>query len=378
MAETTSVVVIGAGPAGLAVGACLRKAGIDFTILERANEIAPSWRRHYERLHLHTIKRFSALPLMPFPKDYPRYVPRRQMVEYLASYARTFNLQPRLGQTVRSVRKDGDEWLVESTSASIRAPNIVVASGYNAEPVQPVFPGADRFKGRVMDAKDYVNGKPFAGQSVLVVGMGNTGAEIALDLAEQGAYPTISVRSGVHIVPRQLFGIPIQLFSILSGILPLGGNSPLLLRIIDRALGDLAPYGIHRPPGPIMQKAVGRARIPVIDVGTVKKIQQRAIKVAPGITGITADGAVFADGSSARFDTIIFATGYRANYSSFLDGYEDDGAIGDQAVNDVSRSSGVYFVGLRNSASGLLRDIAREAAMVADDIAQRQRRAAHH
>ena len=87
---------------------------------------------------------------------------------------------------------------------------------------------------------------------------------------------------------------------------------------------------------------------------------------------------MFADGSSARFDTIIFATGYRANYSSFLEGYEDDGAIGDQAVNDVSRSSGVYFVGLRNSASGLLRDIAREAAMVADNIAQRQRRAAHH
>ena len=122
------------------MAACLRKAGIDFIILERANEIAPSWRHHYERLHLHTIKSLSSLPFMPFPKDYPRYVPRRQMVDYLDSYARTFNLQPRLGETVRSVRKDGSDWLVESTSASIRASFVVVASGYNAEPVQPAFP----------------------------------------------------------------------------------------------------------------------------------------------------------------------------------------------------------------------------------------------
>jgi len=378
VAETTSVVIVGAGPAGLAAGACLRKAGVDFIILERADQIAPAWRRHYERLHLHTVKRFSSLPFLPFPKDYPRYVPRRQMVDYLDSYARTFNLQPRFGETVRSIRKDGSDWLVENTSSLIRALFVVVASGYNAEPVQPVFPGAERFKGHVMHAKDYANGKPFAGQSVLVIGMGNTGAEIALDLVEQGAHPTISLRNGVHIVPRELFGIPIQMFSILSGILPLRGNSPLLLRIVDRALGDLAPYGIRRPPGPIMQKTSGRARIPVIDVGAVKKIQQRAIRIAPGISEITADGAVFADDSKARFDAIIFATGYRANYSSFLPGYERDGAIGDVVVNDSSRESGVYFVGLRNSATGLLRDIAREAAMVADDIAQRRPHAAHH
>ena len=298
------------------------------------------------------------------------------MIEYIDCYARMFDLKPRLGETVRSIRKDGSDWLVESTTASIRTPNIVVASGYNAEPVQPAFPGAERFTGRVMHAKDYANGKPFAGQSVLVIGMGNTGAEIALDLVEQGAHPTISVRNGVHIVPRELFGIPIQMFSVLSGILPRGGNSPLLLRIVDRALGDLSTFGIHRPPGPIMQKTGGRARIPVIDVGTVKKIRERAIKVAPGIAEITADGAVFTDGSKARFDAIIFATGYRTNYSSFLGGYEEDGSIGDQAVNDKSRASGIYFVGLRNSASGLLRDIAREAAMVADDIAQRKRQAA--
>lgn len=372
MPETTSVVVVGAGPAGLAVGACLRKAGLDFTILERDNQVAPAWRRHYERLHLHTVKQLSALPFQPFPKDYPRYVPRKQMVEYLDTYAKTFNLQPRLGEVVRSIRRDGADWLVESTSASIRAPFVVVASGYNAEPVQPSFPGMETFKGKVLHAKDYASGRPFAGQSVLVIGMGNTGAEIALDLAEHGARPTISVRNGVHIVPRELFGIPIQMVSILSGYLPLGGNSPLLLRLIDRALGDLSKHGIKRPPGPITQKTGGRMRVPVIDVGTVKKIQDNAIKIAPGIREVTADRVVFADGRTVVFDAIIFATGYRANFSDFLHAGEGADTLGDGPVNPASRSSGLYFTGLRNTAAGLLRDIAKEAVLIADDIVRRR------
>lgn len=371
MAETTGVVVIGAGPAGLAVAACLRKAGVNFVILERSNEIAPAWRHHYERLHLHTIKSLSSLPFMPFPKNYPRYVPRQQMVDYLDSYARSFNLQPRLGETVRSVRKDGSSWLVESTSSSIRASFVVVASGYNAEPVQPSFPGMEQFKGKVIHAKDYRNAKPFVGQSVLVIGMGNTGAEIALDLAEQGAHPTISVRNGVHIVPRELFGIPIQMVSILSGMLPLGGNSPAMLRVVDYTLGDLSRYGIRRPPGPMLQVSGGRARVPTIDVGTVKKIQENAIKVAPTIKEITEAGAIFADGKQMAFDAIIFATGYRANYASFLPPADWTAALGDKPVNDASRSSGIYLTGLRNTASGLLHDIAKEAMQIAGDIAHR-------
>jgi len=375
--ETTGVVVVGAGPAGLAVAACLRKAGLDFIILEREQQVGSSWRRHYERLHLHTVKKYSSLPYLPLPKDYPRYVQRKLVVEYLDSYAKTFALQPRFGETVRSIHRDGGEWLVESTSSSIRAPYVVIASGYNAEPVKPSFPGIEKFKGKIIHARDYANAKPFAGQSVLVIGMGNTGAEIALDLAENGARPTISVRGGVHIVPRELFGIPMQRLSIVSRYLPGGGNSPLMLRLIDRALGDLTSHGIKRPPGPITQMTNGRARIPVIDVGTVKKIQENAIRIAPDITEVTADGAVFTDGRKIAFDAIIFATGYRANYPDFL---QADGAAlvpGDEPISEASRRSGIYFTGLRNSTTGLLREISREALLITDDIArQRQQPAA--
>ena len=134
-AETTDVVVVGAGPAGLAVAACLGKVGLDFIILERKFQVASSWRRHYERLHLHTIKQLSSLPYFPYPKNYPRYVPRNLLIEHLDRYAAHFDLRPRFGENVRSVRRNENGWIVEGTSCLIHAPHVVIASGLNTEPV---------------------------------------------------------------------------------------------------------------------------------------------------------------------------------------------------------------------------------------------------
>lgn len=376
MTETADVVVIGAGPAGLAAGACLRKAGLNFVILEKDRQIASSWRRHYERLHLHTIKQFSALPFVPFPKDYPRYVPRELVVKYLDAYAENFGLKPRFGEAVRTVRRDGAEWSVESTSSSVRAPYVVVASGYNAEPVSPPVPKLEKFRGKVVHSADYVNAKPFAGQSVLVIGMGNTGAEIALDLADAGARPTVSLRNGVHIVPRDLFGVPIQMVAMIATkLLPLRANDVIFPIILDFALGDLAKFGIRRPAQGLLQQIRDSAKIPVIDVGTVRKIAESAIKIAPGIAEIGEDGASFNDGSKGRFDAIILATGYRANYGSFLQGV-DAASLNGGAANGKAGDSGIYFVGFRNSVTGLLREISKGAVEVADDIARRKSAAA--
>jgi cation diffusion facilitator CzcD-associated flavoprotein CzcO len=240
MTESTDVVVIGAGPAGLAVGACLRQAGLDFIILEKERQLGSSWRRHYERLHLHTIKRYSSLPLLPFPKDYPRYVPKDLMIKYLDNYAQHFDLQPHFGEAVRSVHRADEDWSVETESSTVRARSVVVASGYNADPVSRSDAGLERFKGKLIHSADYRNAKPFAGQSVLVIGMGNTGAEIALDLAEGGARPTISVRNGIHIVPRELFGLPIQVVAMLATkLLPLKANDALFPPILDLAIRNL-------------------------------------------------------------------------------------------------------------------------------------------
>ena len=275
MTESTDVVVIGAGPAGLAVGACLRQAGLDFVILERnANLARPG--AGTMRLHLHTIKRYSSLPLLPFPKDYPRYVPKDLMIKYLDNYAQHFDLQPRFGEAVRSVHRADEDWSVETELSTVRARSVVVASGYNADPVSRSDARLERFKGKIVHSADYRNAKPFAGQSVLVIGMGNTGAEIALDLAEGGARPTISVRNGVHIVPRELFGLPIQLVAMLATkLLPLKANDALFPPILDLAIGNLSRFGIKRPLQGILQQIRDVAKIPVIDVGTVRDSRKR-------------------------------------------------------------------------------------------------------
>ena len=137
--------MIGAGPSGIAVGACLQQRRIDFVILEKEHQVGSSWRRHYERLHLHTIKSRSSLPFRSFDRNYPRYVPRSLVVRYLEEYAASFNLTPRFGENVHAVRKQGNGWLIESTSKAFSAPNLVVASGLNAEPVRPEVPGGEKF-----------------------------------------------------------------------------------------------------------------------------------------------------------------------------------------------------------------------------------------
>ncbi|MDF2389399.1 NAD(P)/FAD-dependent oxidoreductase [Nostoc ellipsosporum NOK] len=371
MRDSTPVAIIGAGPAGLAVAACLRQAGLDFVMLEKEQQAAPAWRRHYERVHLHTTKRYSSLPFVPFPRDYPRYVPRDLFVEYLDDYARRFDIEPRFGETVRAIGRDGRGWRVEATSGSLRAWHVVVASGYNAEPLWPGFAGIETFKGQMLHSADYRNAVPFAGQSVLVIGMGNTGAEIALDLAEGGARPTISVRGGVHIVPRELFGVPIQMVGMATRLGPQRVNDFLFPVILDLVLGRLDKYGLRRPRQGLLEQIAIASRIPVIDVGTIAKIRDGTITVAPDIAEISERGARFVDGRQGEFDAIVLATGYRPGYARFLEPGIEPGPSG---VNARASDLGLYLVGFHNAVTGLLREIGIEAQAIADDIRQRRNR----
>ncbi|RWL98530.1 MAG: NAD(P)/FAD-dependent oxidoreductase [Mesorhizobium sp.] len=362
----TNVVIVGAGPAGLAVAACLKQTGVDFLILEKADEVAPSWRRHYRRLHLHTVKSFSSLPFVPFPKSHPRYVPREKVVAYLDAYAERFGLEPRFGVTVKSIRREGERFQVETDAGAISARKVVVATGNNAQPIMPDFPGIEDFKGKVLHSAAYTEAAPYAGKDVLVIGMGNTGAEIALDLAESGARPTISVRKGVHIVPRQLFGVPIQMVGIASRTMPQSLNDWMFPKILDLALGRLEKYGIVRPKQGILQ-GIEAGRIPVIDIGTVAAIKQGRIGIAPDIASFTGDGATFVDGVEKKFDAAIFATGYRPAYDAFL---PTEFRPDKSGVNARASELGVYLVGFYNPVTGLLREIGIEALAVAKDIAR--------
>lgn len=366
-------VVIGAGPAGLAVGACLRRAGVPFLILEQADSVGASWRRHYNRLHLHTPKAFSGLPFYPFPKDYPRYPSRLQVIAYLEAYAEHFGLEPEFGQQVVSARPAAGGWEVQTQAACYTAANLVVATGQAREPYLPQWPGQAQFGGQWLHSSAYRDGEPFRGRRVLVVGFGNSGGEIAVDLWEHGAQPSIAVRGPVNVVPREVLGVPNLLFSIVQARLPRRLADALNAPVVRLAIGDLAPYGLRRPlRGPLAQ-IEHEARIPLIDVGTIDLIKRGAIAVYGGIERFTPGAAVFADGRTALFDAVILATGYRPRVDAFLAGapavYDREGAP--LASGQEIAATGLYFCGFYVAPAGMLREIAREAQRISAAIAEK-------
>src|SRR5919112_2481839 len=141
------VLVVGAGPAGLAVAASLRKRGIEPLVVDRGSAVGDSWRNRYDRLHLHTPRVQSALPGMRIPRSAGRWVARDDMVRYLADYAAHHGIEPRFGTTVQRLERDDDEWIAETDDGKLRAHQVVLASGFKSEPVLPAWPGADTFPG---------------------------------------------------------------------------------------------------------------------------------------------------------------------------------------------------------------------------------------
>ena len=374
-AETnhTPVLIVGAGPAGLAVAGCLRQRGIDATVLDQACGVGDAWRHHYERLHLHTVKTHSALPGLPFPADAPRYVPRQGVVDYLEAYARHFAIVPRCGETVQRVEREGGSWRVHTAGGRrYAAPALVMATGANREPVVPVLPGQDVFAGRITHSRDYRNPQPFDGRRVLVVGMGNTGAEIALDLAEQGVRVALSVRSPVNIVRRDVLGRPTQLSSIALGRLPepLGNALATLLR--NLSVGDLSRWGLRTPAVSPLAQLRREGKTPMIDIGTLDRIKSGDIAVYPGIATLTREGVRFTDGRELPIDAIVLATGYRAALQALFPQHTLplDARGLPVVVHGESGLRGLHFVGFDiRQPGGLLRTIAMQAQGVAERIA---------
>jgi len=376
--EERDAVVIGAGPAGLAVAGCLIRQGLRPLVLERAGELGASWRTHYERLHLHTVKTHSALPGLPFPKSAPRYVSRQGVVDYLEAYAAHHGIAPRLNTGVEAIVPRTGRWQVTTMDRQrFEAPAVVVATGANNHPNRPELAGRSAFRGRIVHSGDYRNGKPFAGNRVLVVGMGNTGAEIALDLAEHGAKAALSVRSPVNIVYRDVLGRPTQLTSMALARLPERWGDAIARWLCTVTVGDIDRYGLRRSTLSPLRQLREHGRTPVIDIGTLARIKSGQIRVHPDIDRFTDDGVRFVDGSEAPFDAVVLATGYRAGVERLFpetqvpldtNGMPRDVVAGD-ALQDV------YFVGFDlRQPGGLLRTIGLQARDVAAVIAQRAAR----
>jgi len=375
MGGETETLVIGASAAGLATAAALRKRGRTFEMVEAEDVVAASWRRHYDRLHLHTPKAFSALPGLAMPKSWPRYPARDQVVEYLEVYRERFDLQPHFGETVHRVERVGGRWEATTSNGVWRADNVVVATGRARVPVRPTWPGMDQYRGDLLHSSEYRNGEPWKGRPVLVVGFGNSACEQALDLVERGAKVHLAVRSAVNVLARDFFGVlPVVPFGVVMRRLPTRVADALAWPMIRMAVGDVTKAGLRKLPyGPNTQIARDH-HVPLLDIGTMKQIKQGRITVHGDLDRFTEDGVVFADGLQVALDAVVLATGYRAAIGDFLAEWEAVcDSSGTPTVSGAPTAlAGLYFCGMYVSPSGMLREIGLEAARISAHIDQQR------
>jgi cation diffusion facilitator CzcD-associated flavoprotein CzcO len=363
---TPEAVVIGAGPAGLAAAQRLNASGLTSLVLDKADAVGAVWRRHYDRLHLHTPRIHSSLPGLRIPSAYGRYPSRAQFVDYLESYAKRFKLAPTFNAPVAAVKRDGEAWRVEAGEHSARTPIVVVATGWADFPNQPRWPGMADFQGDILHSSAYRNGAPYAGKRALVIGFGNSGAEIALDLCEAGADVTLSVRSPVRILPRDLLGVPIVSFAIAQRFLPARVADAINAPILRMSVGSIEKLGLKKAAKGPMQMIEEDGRVPVLDIGAVKKIREGAIKARGAIERFTRNGVVFAEGGAEPFDAVILATGFKPDLRRLLpDAAGVLDANGRPLTSDQPTAEpGLYFVGAIASPTGQLRQIRLGATRV--------------
>ncbi|WP_369235324.1 flavin-containing monooxygenase [Streptomyces sp. R21] len=375
--EDRPVYVIGGGPGGLSAAHALRAQGIRAVVLEKSDRVGASWRRHYDRLHLHTTRRLSALPGLPMPRSFGRWVSRDNVVRYLEKYAEHHELDVVTGVEVSRIEPapDGSGWLLHATGGrELTGSAVVVATGYNHTPHVPDWPGRDSYTGELLHAGEYRNAKPFAGHDVLVVGVGNTGAEIAVDLVEGGASRVrLAVRTAPHIVRRSTAGWAAQFTGILVRRLP--------VRLVDRLAGpmaklsvpDLSAQGLPRPDTGLYSR-VNEGSIPVQDVGLIDAVRKGSVEVVAAVDGFEDGKVLLADGSRIGPETVIAATGYlRAleDVVGHLGVLDERGRPVVHGARTPENAPGLYFTGFTNPISGMFRELALDAEKIAKAVARR-------
>lgn len=365
--QHAQVAIIGGGPAGLSTAGALKKLGLAPVVFDRNAVVGSSWLSRYDRLHLHTIRQFSGLAHFPIPRSYPKYVPRDRYAHYLQTYVERFAIDVIHDCDVRAVRT-GSEFTLLTSQGEYSAQAVVIATGMYGRPMIPDIPGIDAYRGRVIHSSAYKTGRAFAGKRVLVVGLGNTGAEIAADLVEQGARSVaVSVRTAPPVVPRDFLGVPVQLFGIALSRVPATLADRIGRIVTSIAFGSLRRYGLP----PAQWQPFSAHRIPVIDVGFVRCLKRGAIAVRPTIASFSSDGVVYANRLTEDLDAVIFATGFRTGLEHLVDapGVLDAAGFPLSGCGESTAVPGLYFMGFIESHRGLLFEIDLASQRLARTIA---------
>ena len=358
------IVVVGAGPAGLAAAAMLRRAGADVVVLERGERLGTSWRGHYRSLRLHTVRSLSGLPGAALPRSYGRWVAGSDFLDYLERYAERERVEVRAGTDVRRVDTGAAGLVVATGGEPIAAAAVVIATGYNREPIVPGW--AD---GRVVHSSAYRDAEPYRAKAVLVVGAGNSGSDIALDLARGGAAQVwLATRSAPGLVPRQALGLPAQVAAIPLARIPRRAADAIAGLERRLFLGDLTAQGLTADGDGVFTRHARRSALPILDHGFARAVRAGTIPVVPAVEAIDGDDVVLGGGRRLWPDAIVAATGYRpalATLVGHLGVLGPDGIPLFQGGATHPALPGLHFTGFRNPITGALRELRFEAKAIA-------------
>ena len=341
------VIVVGAGPAGLACAAELGRRGVPAVVLERAPAVGASWRARYDRLRLNSSRPFSKLPRSRYPRGTGIFPSRDEMVRYLEEYVERHRIDVRLDTRLDRIDRDGERWLLRTSAGDLTADHVIVAGGFEHTPFVPDWPGRERFSKPLLHAGEYRNAESFAGADVLVVGPGCSGMEIAFDLAEGGARRVrLSARTAPNILLRSPVG---PLLANLMRRLPPHKADALLKKARSRELGDLSEYGLPIPEEGVFSRLRRLEVAPaIVDKETIEAIKDGRIEMVAAVDALDESGLKLADGTRVEPDAVLAATGYRCGLEPMVGHL---GLLDDRGVPRVREgreaAPGLRFVGYR-------------------------------
>jgi cation diffusion facilitator CzcD-associated flavoprotein CzcO len=382
--ETLSVCVIGAGLSGLAVAHALKARGVGFVCVEKASDVGGIWRQPqagergpgYLALHLNSTRRLTEFSDFPMPASYPLYPRHSDMAAYLRSFAEWAGVldDVELRTEVVSVEQDPDlGWTVVSRDAdgvlvTRRFDHVIVASGHHSQPVlpDPLPPGAEDFRGRILHSMDYRTGAEFAGRNVVVVGLGASAVDIAADLSRHASRTLLSVRRGLHVIPKQLFGLPVDEIADAPwfSAMPFAEQRQFVETALRVARGRMSDYGLPEPDHPVFSSAV------TISDEILSRIRHGMVVPRPAIASFDGDRVVFSDGTAEEADAVVYCTGYRMHFPFLPEGCPR----GPRGAVELYRRvvspdrPGLHFVGLIRPVGSITRLVEAQSRWLAEVV----------